>query len=49
MARFYRPVGDTDSEAAFCDLLNRVREAFPRAGAGGTACCRCWSRLCRLP
>ncbi len=26
---FYRPVGDTDSEAAFCDLLNRVREAFP--------------------
>jgi glutamine amidotransferase len=22
-------VGDTDSEAAFCDLLNRVREAFP--------------------
>jgi predicted glutamine amidotransferase len=28
-ATFYRPVGDTDSEAAFCDLLNRVREAFP--------------------
>jgi glutamine amidotransferase len=28
-ASFYRPVGDTDSEAAFCDLLNRVREAFP--------------------
>jgi glutamine amidotransferase len=26
---FYRPVGDTDSEAAFCDLLNRVRSAFP--------------------
>ncbi|AHG42068.1 glutamine amidotransferase [Pseudomonas syringae CC1557] len=26
---FYRPVGDTDSEAAFCDVLNRVREAFP--------------------
>ncbi|MNE38416.1 Gamma-glutamyl-hercynylcysteine sulfoxide hydrolase [compost metagenome] len=26
---FYRPVGDTDSEAAFCDLLNRVRQAFP--------------------
>ena len=26
---FYRPVGDTDSEAAFCDLLNRVRHAFP--------------------
>ncbi|WP_322979064.1 class II glutamine amidotransferase [Pseudomonas sp. C11] len=26
---FYRPVGDTDSEAAFCDLLNRVRRAFP--------------------
>ena len=26
---FYRPVGDTDSEAAFCDLLNRVRGAFP--------------------
>jgi len=25
----YRPVGDTDSEAAFCDLLNRVRRAFP--------------------
>lgn len=28
-AGFYRPVGDTDSEAAFCDLLNRVRQAFP--------------------
>lgn len=26
---FYRPVGDTDSEAAFCDLLNRVRLDFP--------------------
>lgn len=26
---FYRPVGDTDSEAAFCDLLNRVRQGFP--------------------
>ena len=26
---FYRAVGDTDSEAAFCDLLNRVRQAFP--------------------
>ncbi|MDT4844029.1 putative glutamine amidotransferase YafJ [compost metagenome] len=26
---FYRPVGDTDSEAAFCDLLNRLRSAFP--------------------
>ncbi|MDP3845626.1 MAG: class II glutamine amidotransferase [Pseudomonas sp.] len=27
--RFYRPVGDTDSEAAFCALLNRLRLAFP--------------------
>lgn len=27
--RFYRPVGDTDSEAAFCSLLNRVRQRFP--------------------
>jgi predicted glutamine amidotransferase len=26
---FYRPVGDTDSEAAFCALLNRLRLAFP--------------------
>ncbi|MNE52505.1 hypothetical protein D3C80_1471800 [compost metagenome] len=26
---WYRPVGDTDSEAAFCNLLNRVRRAFP--------------------
>ncbi|WP_437880483.1 class II glutamine amidotransferase [Pseudomonas sp. LRF_L74] len=26
---FYRPVGDTDSEAAFCEMLNRVRGAFP--------------------
>jgi len=25
----YRPVGDTDSEASFCDLLNRIRERFP--------------------
>ena len=29
LASFYRPVGDTDSEAAFCDLLNRIRSAFP--------------------
>ena len=28
-AGFYRPVGDTDSEAAFCELLNRIRQAFP--------------------
>ncbi len=28
-AGFYRAVGDTDSEAAFCDLLNRVRQACP--------------------
>ncbi len=27
----YTPVGDTDSEAAFCDLLNRLREKFPQA------------------
>jgi len=26
---FYRPVGDTDSEAAFCDLLNQIRSRFP--------------------
>lgn len=26
---FYRPVGDTDSEMAFCDMLNRLRQAFP--------------------
>lgn len=26
---FYRPIGDTDSEAAFCDVLNRIRNAFP--------------------
>lgn len=25
---FYQPVGDTDSEAAFCDLLNRLRTEF---------------------
>jgi len=29
LTSFYRPIGDTDSEAAFCDLLNRIREAFP--------------------
>lgn len=29
LADFYRPVGDTDSEAVFCDLLNRVRHDFP--------------------
>lgn len=28
-ARFYRPVGDTDSEAAFCTLLEELRERFP--------------------
>ena len=27
-AGLYQPVGDTDSEAAFCDLLNRLRAAF---------------------
>lgn len=26
---FYRAVGDTDSEALFCDLLNRIRQQFP--------------------
>ncbi len=26
---FYRAVGETDSEAAFCDLLNRIRSDFP--------------------
>lgn len=26
---FYQPIGDTDSEAAFCDLLNQVRGRFP--------------------
>lgn len=25
---FYQPVGDTDSEAVFCDLLNRLRKDF---------------------
>lgn len=25
---FYQPVGDTDSEAAFCDLLNRLRTQY---------------------
>lgn len=35
-AGFYRAVGDTDSEAAFCDLLNRLRTRFveePEAAA----------------
>lgn len=27
--QFYRPVGETDSETAFCDLLNRIRQRFP--------------------
>lgn len=27
----YTPVGDTDSEAAFCDLLNRLRHRHPTA------------------
>lgn len=26
---FYRAVGETDSERAFCDLLNRIRHQFP--------------------
>ncbi len=37
---FYRPVGETDSEAAFCDLLNRVRRAFP-SRCRWRCCCRC--------
>lgn len=32
----YRPVGDTDSERAFCDLLNRLRRAFPEPVEVGT-------------
>lgn len=28
---FYRPIGDTDSEAAFCELLNRLRTEFAEA------------------
>ena len=28
---FYQPVGDTDSEAAFCDMLNRLRTQFTSA------------------
>lgn len=27
----YCPVGETDSERAFCDLLNRIRSAYPDA------------------
>lgn len=42
LGSFYRPVGDTDSEAAFCDLLNRVRAAFAEPVAWGS-CCLCWS------
>jgi glutamine amidotransferase len=30
---FYQPVGNTDSEAAFCDLLNRIRSRFAAAPA----------------
>lgn len=30
-AGFYQPIGDTDSEAAFCDLLNRLRVQFASA------------------
>lgn len=26
----YTPVGDTDSEAAFCDMLNRIRQHHPK-------------------
>lgn len=26
---FYRPIGATDSEAMFCDLLNQIREKLP--------------------
>lgn len=29
--QFYRPVGDTDSEAAFCMLLERLRQQFDDA------------------
>ncbi|TXH29045.1 MAG: class II glutamine amidotransferase, partial [Burkholderiaceae bacterium] len=35
LGSFYRPVGDTDSEAAFCDLLKRVRAAFAEPVAWG--------------
>lgn len=42
-ASFYRPVGDTDSEAAFCDLLNRIRSSFPNRFRWNS-CCRCWSK-----
>ncbi|MCD8521844.1 MAG: class II glutamine amidotransferase [Saccharospirillaceae bacterium] len=29
-AGMYEPVGDTDSENIFCDLMNRVRQSLPR-------------------
>ena len=35
----YRPVGNTDSELAFCYLLQELRSALRRPHAGAPRCC----------
>ncbi|MGZ8197968.1 MAG: class II glutamine amidotransferase [Burkholderiales bacterium] len=45
MQGFYRPVGTTDTERAFCHMLERMRERFPDAAPPLDAC---FSLLCDL-
>ncbi len=42
----YRPVGTTDSEYAFCWLLDRIRDAFPKPPRRPAALRRLIARLC---
>ncbi len=37
---YYRPIGTTDSEHAFCWMLGRIRERFPQPPRGGRALIR---------
>ncbi|MGM0783186.1 MAG: class II glutamine amidotransferase [Pseudomonadota bacterium] len=44
----YRPVGDTDSEHAFCWLLDQLRQRFPERPVGDDAWRDLWRLLHRL-
>jgi len=45
---FYRPVGTTDSEHAFCWLLGEIRQAFPRKPKGKVRLRRFIEARCRV-
>ena len=43
---FYQPIGSTDSEHAFCWLLDQVRARYPKPPASRTELSRCIAGLC---